>query len=94
MAEETKFSKEELDEIKNIQQKYLHIQNSLGQVSLARINFDRQLEELANTEAGLIKDFQDHRQTEQDFVDKITKKYGNGNLNLENGTFIPTEEKK
>ena len=94
MAEEIKFSKEELDEIKNIQQKYLHIQNSLGQVSLARINFDRQLEELANTETGLIKDFQDHRQTEQDFVDKITEKYGNGNLNLENGTFIPTEEKK
>ena len=94
MAEEIKFSKEELDEIKNIQQKYLHIQNSLGQVSLARINFDRQLEELAKTENSLITDFQDHRQSEQDFVDKITKKYGNGNLNLENGTFIPTEEKK
>ena len=36
--EETKFSAEELKKVKAIQQNYVEIQHSLGQVSVARID--------------------------------------------------------
>ena len=94
MPEEIKFSYEELKQLKDIQQKYFEIQNSLGQVSIARLNLHKQLNNLASTEEGLTKDFENHQKVEKDFVDEITKKYGNGNLNIENGTFIPHSENK
>ncbi len=94
MPEEIKFNEDELTKLKNIQQKYFEIQNSFGQVSIARINLHRQLEKLQDTEQELSKRFDSHRKLEQDFVDEITKKYGNGNLNVENGTFIPENKKK
>jgi len=94
MSEEVKFNNEELEKLKNIQQKYFEIQNSLGQVAIGRINIHKQLSDLDNFEADLREKFELHRKTEKDFVDEITKKYGDGNLNVETGTFIPNKEKK
>ena len=94
MSEEIKFTDEELTKLKNIQQKYFEIQTSFGQLSIARINLHAQLDKLTVSEQELSKRFEDHKQVEKNFVDEITKKYGNGNLNVEKGTFIPVNKKK
>ena len=49
---------------------------------------------LLDSENDLQKNFSENRKEEQNFVDEITKKYGDGKLNLETGTFISSNENK
>ena len=44
MAEDTKFTKEEMETISKIQETYLEIQQKLGQVSLSKLKLEQQAE--------------------------------------------------
>ena len=94
MSQEIKFDNDELKTLKDIQKKYFDVQNSFGQTTIARINIDQQLEDLDKFEKELEDKLLQTRQDEKDFVDSITKKYGDGRLYIESGTFIPNEKNK
>tara|TARA_Y100001973_G_C5200202_1_gene337072 strand:+ start:154 stop:447 length:294 start_codon:yes stop_codon:yes gene_type:complete len=97
MSEQNKkFTEEEMKELQNIQQKYIDIQNSLGQLSMARIKVNKQLEALDLDENDLLNEFDKVREGENKFVDGIREKYGDGQLNPETGEFTPSNsvEKK
>ena len=49
MAEETKFTEDEMKKIKEFQQTYVNIQQALGQVSVAEIRLNQQLDSLVNS---------------------------------------------
>ena len=87
MAEEVKFTEEEMNKIKEIQQTYVDVQQSLGQLSVARIRLEQQLNSLDDSEDGLSKKFIDTQKSEKDFIDEITKKYGDGTLDPQTGIF-------
>jgi hypothetical protein len=87
MAEGTKFTEEEMKDISGLQQTYAGIQNALGQVSVARIRLEQQIEDLNGSEDNLIKEFGETQGKERDFVKSINKKYGDGNLDLTTGVF-------
>ena len=91
---EKKFTEEEMKKLRSIQQTYFEIQNSFGKVKIARMNLQKQFEDLDTFEDGLMEKFTTNREDETNFVDEITKKYGDGNLNLETGTFTPSSENK
>ncbi len=91
---ETKFTEEEMKKLRGIQQNYFEIQNSFGKSKIARMNLEKQFEELDTFENSLMEKFTSNRKEETNFVDEITKKYGDGNLNLETGTFTPSSENK
>ena len=91
---EKKFTEEEMKKLRSIQQNYFEIQNSFGKVKIARMNLQKQFEDLDTFEDGLMEKFTTKREDETNFVDEITKKYGDGNLNLETGTFTPSSENK
>ena len=91
MAEETKFTKEEMNTISEIQEKYLEIQQKLGQVSLSKLKLEQQVEAIDKVEKELLEYFKKTQKEEKDFVDNITKKYGDGTLNPENGIFTPNK---
>ena len=91
---EKKFTEEEMKKLRSIQQNYFEIQNSFGKVKIARMNLQTQFEDLDIFEDGLMEKFTTNREDETNFVDEITKKYGDGNLNLETGTFTPSSENK
>tara|TARA_R110000737_G_scaffold126983_1_gene159440 strand:+ start:847 stop:1128 length:282 start_codon:yes stop_codon:yes gene_type:complete len=91
---EKKFTEEEMKKLRSIQQSYFEIQNSFGKVKIAKMNLDKQLEDLIKFEDSLMEKFTSNRKDETEFVDEVTKKYGDGNLNLETGTFIPSNENK
>ena len=82
MSEEIKFTTDELDEVKSIQQNYADIQREFGQLYLTKLRFDRREEELT-------KRFTSVESAEQSFLDKVNKKYGKGSLNPETGVFTP-----
>ena len=91
---EKKFTEEEMKKLRSIQQTYFEIQNSFGKVKIARMNLNTQIDDLDKFEENLMEKFSSNRKDETNFVDDITKKYGDGNLNLETGTFIPSSENK
>ena len=91
MAEDTKFTKEEMDMISKIQETYLDIQQKLGQVSLSKLKLEQQVEAIGKVEKELLENFKKTQKEEKDFVDGITKKYGDGTLDPESGIFTPNK---
>ena len=89
MAEDTKFTKEEMDMISKIQETYLDIQQKLGQVSLSKLKLEQQSEAIDKMEKEILENFKKTQKEEKDFVDGITKKYGDGTLDPESGIFTP-----
>ena len=87
MSEETKFTEEELKQVKEIQDNYFNIQNRFGQITLAKIRLEQQLDVLDNQEEGLHKEFGDIQEKEKTFLNGVTKKYGEGSLNPDTGIF-------
>ena len=84
MPEEVKFNEEELKQVKEIQNRYIALQNQFGQLKLAQIRLDEQEVELEDA----LKQIQSE---EKKFLDGITKKYGEGTLNPETGEFTPNK---
>ena len=93
MAEETKFTEEELKQVKEIQDSYFDIQNQFGSLSLAKLRLNQQLEGLGNSENDLNKEFTTIQENENTFLAGITKKYGEGSLDPETGVFTSNKSK-
>jgi predicted nuclease with TOPRIM domain len=91
MAEDIKFTEDELKEIETIQKSYFDIQNKFGQVRIARLKLEQQLESLDNEEDNLHKNFDNIQNDEKTFLENITEKYGEGNLNPDTGIFTPNK---
>ena len=91
MAEEVKFNEKELKEVKDIQQSYFNTQNQFGQIKLAKLRLEEQLSLLVQNEDEIHKSFIETQSKEKEFLDGITKKYGEGSLNPETGEFTPNK---
>ena len=94
MAEEVKFTQEEMNQLTELQQTYTAVQNAFGQLSVSRIRLDQEVTAADEAEDRLRSDFAATQQKEREFVESISKKYGDGNLDLNTGVFTPrvTEE--
>ena len=79
------FGEEELEKVKTIQNKYLSIQQRFGQIAVTRIRLNQQADDLVEAEQKISEEFSKTQKEEQDFLDEITKTYGNGSLNMETG---------
>ena len=86
---EVKFTEEEMKSLRKIQESYFNVQSELGKLELTRIRVEQQLDELDVTDNGLREKFVQTQTTEKEFLDGITKKYGEGTLNQESGVFMP-----
>ena len=92
MSEPIKFTSEELEKIKNIQNQYIDIQNAFGQVSLSRLRLQEQIQLLDKKDEENKQKFSDVQKNEKQFLDEITKKYGDGTLNPDTGIFTPNKQ--
>ena len=86
-----KFTEEEMKEIKAIQEKYVSFQRDLGQISIARIRTEQQIDEMNDAEKKLIDEFKKTQKDEKKLIDKVTEKYGEGTLDPQTGTFTPNK---
>ena len=89
MAEEVKFTEDEMKQINTLQQGYVNLQNALGQLSVNRIRLNQQFDDLDTAEDNVRAQFVENQTKEREFVDQINKKYGDGNLDLTTGVFTP-----
>ncbi len=83
-----KFSKPEIDSLKEIQTKYADISAELGQIQLTKFRLSQQHQLIAQREEELNKEFVNNQDTEKTFVSKITEKYGDGQLDPKTGEYI------
>ena len=91
MSEEVKFTEDEMKKIKEFQESYVTIQQQLGQISIAELRLNQQLKSLNESEVELKNKFVEVQQNEKSFIEEITKKYGDGTLDPNSGTFIPNK---
>ena len=83
MADEIKFTDDELKSIEELRTEYVNITNRFGQIALTRYNVEKQEEQ---AEA----DFEQIRAKEQKVLNDITEKYGPGTLDPNTGVFTPS----
>ena len=91
MAEPVKFTEDELKTVTKIREDYFNIQNEFGQIKLAKIRLETQIDSVEKREEELHKQFTELQNSETKFLDSITEKYGQGTLNPETGEFVPNK---
>lgn len=89
MSEPIKFTQQELDALKNIQLSFQENIMSFGQLYLDKMTLDSKIKELTQVESSLREKYEKIQKDEDDWLNSITSKYGEGSLNLKDGTFIP-----
>jgi hypothetical protein len=85
----TKFTDAEMQQIAQLQGKYQQKIFELGQLELAKIDLDQQLNDLGNARKKLIEDWTTIQKEENDILQQLSQKYGDGVLNIKDGTFKP-----
>jgi len=83
--EPKKLTEEELNSLRDLQQRYGQIAQQLGSFEIQRLNLEAQ--RTVAEEA-----FVELRNEELKISQELFNKYGNGSLNLEKGEFIPITE--
>tara|TARA_R100001163_G_scaffold40941_1_gene30999 strand:+ start:850 stop:1143 length:294 start_codon:yes stop_codon:yes gene_type:complete len=86
---EIKFTEEELKTIRGLQQRSNELVNKFGQLSIAKINLEKQSEQIEEQEFQLHSELEKLKKDENKSIDKINEKYGAGTLNPDTGIFTP-----
>ena len=92
MPKEIKFTEDELKSVGDLQVKYNTITNKFGQLSIAKLNIEKQQEALEDEEDKLHQELESVRTEEQEVLTGITEKYGPGTLDPQTGVFTPSVE--
>ena len=78
MSEIKKLTTEELQQIKNIKQKYTNLALSLGEIELQKISIEKEKQSLIDIHSQL-------NEEEMTLAKNLTEKYGNGSINIDTG---------
>ena len=94
LEQKEKFTEEELEKIKTFQARYVECQVGFGQISIARLQLEKQIEDVKEMNEVARKKFIELQLEEQKFIKKITEKYGPGTLNPQTGEFSKITDKQ
>ena len=90
MSNPIKLSPEEIQAINSLQTKYADITAKLGQLKREQMLLNTQVQRLTQLEETFSNDYLTIQTEEVKFAEDITKKYGEGEINIETGEFIPS----
>ena len=94
MADEIKFSEEELQSLSELSQGYQNIQAAFGQRKVQRILAEQQISSLEEAEVQMESDYSDLQEKERELVQQLNEKYGPGQLDPQTGVFTPTPQEE
>jgi hypothetical protein len=84
-----KLDKEHLEEIQSLRNEFATNANNLGSVALEQIAMQRRTEFLNAEQERLYNEFESLRTREQELLEKMRERYGEGQINIADGTFTP-----
>jgi hypothetical protein len=93
MAENVKFTDEEVKQLQTLQAQYAQTTADFGRIKVQRLLLEKEMEFLSNKEVELEGVYRNLQKTEQETVKTLSAKYGDGQLDLSNGLFIPSSAK-
>ena len=94
MADEIKFSDEELKSLQDLSQSYQNIQASFGQMKVQKILNQQQADALEEAEVKMDADYKDIQDKERELVQQLNEKYGPGQLDPQTGVFTPVPQEE
>jgi len=94
MSEESNvtFTEEEMKQINELQVKYQQRIFELGQVELTKTDLEQQLENLAEQRKKVFESWNEIQTEESNLLKSLSDKYGDGVLNIKDGTFTPSKK--
>jgi hypothetical protein len=84
-----KLDKEHLDEIQSIRDAFARNANILGNIAIETHVLEKQLQSLKEEHAKYVQDFEQLQQQESALIEKMRYRYGEGQINIADGTFTP-----
>ena len=94
MADEIKFTDEELKSLSDLSQSYQSIQASFGQIRVQKILSEQQAEALEEAEVKMEADYKEMQDKERELVQQLNEKYGPGQLDPQTGVFTPVPQEE
>ena len=94
MADEIKFTDEELKSLQELNQSYQNIQASLGQLKVQKILNQQQADALEEAEVKMDSDYKEIQDNERKLVEELNEKYGPGQLDPQTGVFTPAPKEE
>ena len=89
MSDVIKFTNEEMMSIAKLQSNYQQHIFELGQIDLEKTDLEQQLRELTQRRNDVFDNWKKTQQEENNLLNDLSQKYGDGSLNLKDGTFKP-----
>ena len=86
---EQKFTDDELQSLRDLQEGYYEKSAQFGQLKVQKLLVQQQLDSLEETEVQFESDYAGLQQKEQELVRSLNEKYGPGNLDPQTGVFTP-----
>jgi len=89
MSDIVKFTESEMQSIAKLQSDYQQNIYMLGQIDLEKTDLEQQLQDLQNKRNEIFENWKKLQQEESNLLNSLSQKYGDGSLNLKDGTFKP-----
>tara|TARA_R100000008_G_C3559863_1_gene155462 strand:+ start:929 stop:1225 length:297 start_codon:yes stop_codon:yes gene_type:complete len=91
--EKIQLTKEELKEIQQLNEDKNRLTFDFGRVKTDMILLKSQLDKLEKMEEDMVAKFKGNETKAKKVMDKLNKTYGDGSVNVNDGTFTPTPKK-
>lgn len=91
MSQEKKITDAEFAEIKMLQSKFQTTIEKFGILGVERLDLKRAQDEFIEKEKKLENEWGNLQKMERDLMDRILKTYGEGNLNMTDGTITSSK---
>ena len=82
-----KLDKEHLEQIQTLQQGYAENANVLGNIAIERYALQQRLAQIETEEQSKLQEIESLKQQESDLIIKLRERYGEGEINIQDGTF-------
>lgn len=93
MADDNKFTDDELKQINTIADTYSQLQTELGNLGVQKILVDERIQAIQDREESIRGEWKKNQTTEQELVKTLSNKYGEGTLDPKTGEFTPVPKK-
>ncbi len=84
-------AKEELDQLKDIQELYSKIITELGQIDLQVNNLEKTIDVLLENRDNILKEYDIMQEKEKQLGNHLSIKYGDGTIDSNTGEFTPKQ---
>ena len=85
-----KLDKEHVDEITQLRDSFAKNSQTLGNIYLEEYSLKQRFDMLDAERSKYVQQFSDLQKQEQELLEKMRERYGDGEINIAQGTFTPT----